>query len=364
MALSCGIIGLPTVGKTTLFNLLTNAKLETSNFMTGKTTTHTRTAKIPDERVDKLAELYNPKKVTYATLEITDVPGLVKGSSKGMGSGNEFLQGVREADALIHVARAFSKPEILHIEGSIDILRDLETVNLELLFADLQLIENRINRIEGQKKVTQEHRTELSGLKKIQEVLEAEKPITQAGLTESENQLLRHTQFLTSKPMILVINLDEDQLIAQSYPNRKAILEYAALRAIPLLEVSVLVEEEISELSIEDQVIFLEDLGIEEPGINKIAKTVYQELGLISFLTAGEDEVKAWTIAAGLNAKQAAGKIHSDIEKGFIRAETVGFNDLMELGSMVKVKEKGLARLEGKDYLVKDGDIINFRFNV
>ncbi len=332
--------------------------------MTGKTTTHTRTAKIPDERIDKLAEMYNPKKVTYATLEITDVPGLVKGSSQGMGSGNEFLQGVREADALIHVARAFKKPNIIHVDGSIDILRDLETVNLELLFADLQLIENRIARINSQKKATKEHQIELSGLEKMQEILEAEKPIGQAGLTEDEAELLKHTQFLTGKPMILVINLDEDQLAAKDYPNRTGILEYAAIRAIPLLEASILAEEEISELSLEDQVFFLEDLGIEEPGINKIAKTVYQELGLISFLTAGEDEVRAWTIAAGLNAKQAAGKIHSDIEKGFIRAETVSFDDLIEMGSMSKVKEKGLARLEGKDYLVKDGDIINFRFNI
>lgn len=364
MALSCGIIGLPTVGKTTLFNLLTKAGIETSGFMTGKTTTHTKLAKIPDERIKALVKMNNPKKTTYATLEVTDVPGLIRGSSQGMGSGNEFLQAVREADALIHVVRAFENQEVLHVEGSIDILRDLETVNLELLFADLQVIENRIERINSQKKKTKEHKIELEGLKKLQEVLEEEKPINQANFTEEETEALKHTRFLTGKPMIVVINLDEEQLTTKEYPNREAIIRYAEEKKIPLLEACIRTEVEIDELGPEDQAMFLEDLDIDEPGINKIAKTVYRQLGLISFLTAGEVEVRAWTIEDGLNAKQAAGKIHSDIEKGFIRAETVSFSDLMEQGSMAKVKEKGLARLEGKEYIVKDGDIINFRFNV
>lgn len=364
MALSCGIIGLPTVGKTTLFNLLTKAGLATSGFMTGKTSTHTQLAQIPDERIDFLAEMYKPKKVTYATLEVTDVPGLVRGASQGMGSGNEFLTAVQEVDALIHVVRAFENENIIHVENSIDIMRDVETINLELLFADLQLIEKRISRINQAKKKTKEHQLELAALEKLQTAFEEEKPLSQIQLSDEERDCLRHIRFLTEKPMILVINVDEAQLVNQDYEQRDAILAYAEEKGLPLLEVCLQAEVEIDELGPEDQAMFLEDLGIKEPGIKRIARTVYEHLGLISFLTAGEDEVRAWTIKKGLTAKEAAGKIHSDIERGFIRAETVSFVDLKELGSMVKVKEKGLARLEGKDYIVQDGDIINFRFNV
>ncbi|NLC76034.1 MAG: redox-regulated ATPase YchF [Clostridia bacterium] len=364
MALSCGIIGLPTVGKTTLFNLLTKAGLETSGFMTGKTSTHTQLAQIPDERIDYLAQMYKPKKTTYATLEVTDVPGLVRGASQGMGSGNEFLAAVQEVDALIHVVRAFNNDNVLHVEGSINLLRDLETVNLELLFADLQLIEKRITRINQGKKKTKEHQLELSALEKLQVAFEEEKPLSQIELTDDEKQSLKHIRFLTEKPMILVVNVDEAQLTDKDYPQRQAVLDYAQEKGLPLLEVCLQAEVEIEELGPEDRAMFLEDLGIEEPGIKRIARTVYERLGLISFLTAGEDEVRAWTITKGLTAKQAAGKIHSDIERGFIRAETVSFNDLVQCGSMAKVKEKGLARLEGKDYIVQDGDIFNFRFNV
>lgn len=364
MALSCGIVGLPMVGKTTLFNLLTKAGLATSEFMTGKTDTHTHLAQIPDERVDFLARLYKPKKVTYATLEVTDVPGLVRGASQGQGSGNEFLSAVQEVDALIHVVRAFKNDHVLHVEGSLDLIRDLETINLELLFADLQLIEKRISRIQQGKKKGKENALELSALEKLQKAFEEEIPLAQIELEEGEKEALKHMRFLTDKPMIIVVNVDEEQMVSRDYSQRQAVHEYAREKGLPLLEVCLKAEVEIEELDPGDREEFMRELGIEEPGIKRIAKTVYERLGLISFLTVGEDEVKAWTIKKGLTAKQAAGKIHSDMERGFIRAETVSFRDLFELGSMAKVKEKGLARLEGKDYIVQDGDIINFRFNV
>ena len=364
MALSCGIIGLPMVGKTTFFNLLTNAQAETSQFFSGKTNTNFRLATIPDKRIDYLQKVYMPRKTTYANLEITDVPGLVRGSSQGQGAGNDFLSAIREADALIHVIRAFKNDQVLHVDGSIDLIRDLETINLELLFADLQLIEKRIERITTAKKRTKEHELELNAMMKCKEALENNKHIHQVELTEEERQELRHIAFLTEKPMIIVINVDEEQLKNKRFPDQQEVLAYASEREIPCLVICAKVEVELRELSPEDAFLFMEDLGIEEPGINRLAQIVYERLGLISFLTAGEDEVRAWTILKGLNAKQAAGKIHSDIERGFIRAEVVAFYDLKELGSMAKVKEKGLARLEGKEYIVQDGDIINFRFNV
>jgi len=364
MALSCGIIGLPMVGKTTFFNLLTNAQVETSQFFSGKTNTNFHLVKIPDKRLDYLEEMYKPRKKTHATLEVTDVPGLVRGSSQGQGAGNEFLNAIREVDALIHVVRAFKNDQVLHVDGSVDILRDLETINLELLFADLQIIETRIERITTGKKRTKEHELELSAMHKCKEALESDKHIHQVELTEEERKELRHIRFLTEKPMIIVINVDEDQLKDNDFPFKEEVLKYAAERDIPCLEICAKVEVELRELSPEDAALFMDDLGITEPGVNRLAQIVYQRLGLISFLTAGEDEVRAWTIRKGLSAKQAAGKIHSDIERGFIRAEVVAFDDLKEHGSMTKVKEKGLARLEGKDYIVQDGDIINFRFNV
>ncbi len=364
MALSVGIIGLPVVGKTTFFNLLTAAKKETSSYFTGKTSTLTGTAFIPDHRIDYLSAMYKPKKTTYATLEVTDVPGLVRGASEGQGAGNQFLAAVREADALIHVVRAFHNPAVLHVDGTIDPLRDIETVNLELLLADLQLMETRIGRIRGGKKITKENQVELAALEKCLPVLEAERPIHQADLTPEEREALKHITFLTEKPVVLVVNVDEEQLAEGTYPQQAEVERYAAERNTPVLAICAQVEVELNDLSPADRPAFMADLGIAEPGISRLARAVYQRLGLISFLTTGEDEVRAWTIRENTQAKQAAGKIHSDIERGFIRAEVVAFQDLHALGSMAKVKEKGLVRLEGKDYMVRDGDIINFRFNV
>ncbi|WP_258358927.1 redox-regulated ATPase YchF [Moorella sulfitireducens (nom. illeg.)] len=357
LALTCGIIGLPLVGKTTLFNLLTQAGAETSAFA-GRTKTNIRTAPIPDPRLDFLASLYHPRKVTPATLEVIDVPGLTRGS------GAAFLAAVREVDALIHVVRAFRRADVLHVEGNLNPVRDLETINTELLLADLQLVETRLERIASGKKVKGDLLAEQRALQRCREALEAEKPLLEAGLTSEEWQVLRHMGFLTTRPMIIVVNIDEEQLRAGRYEGQEGVEAYAGVRGIPVLKLCAELEAEIARLEPGDREVFLEEMGITEPGIDRLARAIYRRLGLISFLTAGEDEVRAWTIKEGTSARAAAGKIHSDIERGFIRAEVVNFSDLERLGDMNKVKEKGLARLEGKDYIVQDGDIINFRFNV
>ena len=361
--LACGIIGLPMVGKTTFFNLLTQTQAETSNFYSGRTEANQAAAIIPDARIDFLSDLYRPRRTLYAQLEIIDVAGLVRGSSQGQGTGNAFLTEIRNTDALIHVVRVFENAEVAHVEDSIDPLRDLETINLELLMADLEMVEKRIQRIhQGKKKA--EQLKELAVLEKIQAGLEAEQTIHSLELTEEEALLLRSFAFLTEKPMILVVNMDEEQFRNNRYPQKEELTAYSQEKGIPLLEICAKLEMEISELEAADQADFMADLGIKEPGIHSVARAMYQSLGLISFITVGEDEVRAWTIEENTPAKAAAGKIHSDIERGFIRAEVVKYEVLHELGSMARVKEKGLFRLEGKDYQVKDGDIINFRFNV
>lgn len=364
MALSCGIVGLPTVGKTTFFNLLTNANIETNAFYSGKTTTNINTAIVPDERIDFLAQMFHPKKTTYAQIEIIDVPGLVRGSSQGQGTGNEFLTAVRDADALVHIVRAFENKQVLHVDNSLDIMRDLETVNMELLFSDLQLVETRLERINTGKKKKMENPLEETVLLKIQEVLENEQPVSTISFTEDEQEAIKHITFLTNKPMLIVINLDEKQFTSGDYPQKTEMHSFCRDKGMMVMEICAQVEAEISQLEPEDKKVFMEDLGIEEAGMDRLARAIYDLLGLISFLTAGEDEVRAWTIKKGLSAKKAAGKIHSDIERGFIRAEVVAYQDLKEAGSMAKAREKGLFRLEGKEYEVKDGDIINFRFNV
>ena len=364
MALTCGIVGLPMVGKTTFFNLLTNAGIETSAFYSGKTGTNINMAVVPDERVDFLSKMFKPKKTTYAQIEFIDIPGLVRGASQGKGTGNEFLSAVRDADALVHILRSFENKNVVHVDDTLDILRDLETVNMELLFADLQLVETRLERINSGKKKKLENPLEEVTLLKIRDVLENEQPVSSISFTDDEKEAVKHITFLTDKPMLIVINLDEKQFTSKAYPQKDAIYAYGKEHNIIILEICAQVEAEISQLEEEDKTIFMEDLGITEPGIDRLAKAVYRLLGLISFLTAGEDEVKAWTIKKELPAKKAAGKIHSDIERGFIRAEVVAFEDLKKAGSMPKARELGLFRLEGKDYLVQDGDIINFRFNV
>lgn len=361
--LKVGLVGLPTVGKSTFFNLLTNAKVETSAFQSGKMATNQGLAKIPDERIDFLAQIYNPKKVTYALIEVIDVPGSARGASEGKSSGNQFLNNIRKVDCLVHIVRAFSAEDIIHVDSSIDVIRDIENINTELLLADLQLIETRIERIEAGKKITKEQIAEKEVLQKLRGSLENEVGLANIELTEEEKQIIEHLDFLTEKTMIIVINVDEKQL-TEGYKDREKISNYCKEKNISMFEVSAKAEVEISELDKEDRLEFMKELNIKEPGIDLLAKAIYHRLNLISFLTAGEDEVRAWTIKKGTNAKKAAGKIHSDIERGFIRAEVINFKDFKECGDMVKAKNLGKLRLEGKEYIVEDGDIINFRFNV
>lgn len=362
--LSCGIVGLPTVGKTTLYNLLTGAKLETSQFFSGKTEANVGIAKVPDQRIDKLCAMFRPKKTTYAQIEVIDVPGLVRGASEGQGVGNAFLDSVRKVDALIQVVRAFRNENVLHVEESIDPVRDMEIVNFELLMADLDFVDKRITRIKQGKKVTPEQTKELAVLEKCMAHLEQEKPFSQLELSEEERGTLINYTFLTDKPMIVAVNLDEQQFSSGDYPGKAALREAAEEKGLAVVELCCQVEEEISQLDEDDRTVFFEELGIEEPAINRVMRVAYETLGLISFFTVGEDEVRAWTIDRGTNAKRAAGKIHSDLERGFIRAEVVKYTDLIELGNVAKAKEAGKYNLEGKDYIVQDGDIMNIRFNV
>jgi len=365
MALSCGLIGLPLVGKTTFFNLLTHAGAETSGFYSGKVTANTGHIRIPDERLIYLTEMFHPKKTIYAQVELIDIPGLARGASEGKGAGNEFLASVRDCDLLTQIVRVFEDEDTPHSEDSIDPLRDIEIINNELLFADLQLIETRLSRINSNgKKKNMEHPLEEATLLKCQAHLMDEQPLSTLTLDEDEQEATRHITFLTDKPMLICANLDENQLAAGTYPQKAELEAFCAVKGLVLLTVSAKVEEEIEELPEDEKAVFLEDLNITESGLNRMAKALYCQLGLISFLTAGEDECRAWTITAGMIAKNAAGKIHSDIERGFIRAETVAFDKLKEAGSMAVARDKGYFRLEGKEYVVADGDIINFRFNV
>ena len=361
--LSAGFIGLPMVGKTTVFNLVTNAGAEISNFLTGKAETNVSMADVPDRRVEYLTNLYKPRKITYAQVKFSDVPGLVSGASQGKGTGNAFLDSIRQVDLLVHVIRVFENSAI-PVDGSINPTADVETIDLELLLADMDFVEKRIQRIEGSKKVKKENLDELTVMKKLLAQLENEIPMSQVELDSNEKAIVQNYSFFSDKPIILVVNTDEKQFQEGDYPGKKKLIQLAEKRGMSLIEVCGLMEMEISQLPPEDRDLFMADLGLEELGVERLARAAYDTLGLISFFTVGEDEVKAWTIEKGTDAKRAAGKIHSDIERGFIRAEVAGFSDLKELGSMAKVKEKGLSRLEGKEYIVQNGDIINFRFNV
>jgi hypothetical protein len=357
LALTCGIVGLPLVGKTTLFNLMTRAGAETSAFA-GRTRTNVHTAAIPDARLDYLAGLYHPRKYTPAALEVIDVPGLTRGA------GAAFLAAVREVDALIHVVRAFRSDAVPHVDGRPNPARDLENVDAELVLADLQVVESRLERIAAGKKIKGETLVEQEALRCCQAVLDAGKPLLEAGLKEAEWQAVRSLGFLTVKPAVAVVNIDEEQLRQGHYPGESDVDAYAGPRGMPVLTICAKLEEEIAGLDADERSDFLSAMGIAEPGIDRVARAIYKRLGLISFLTAGVDEVRAWTIRAGTKARAAAGKVHSDMERGFIRAEVVSFDDLARMGDMNKVREKGLMRLEGKDYIVRDGDIINFRFNI
>jgi GTP-binding protein YchF len=350
------------VGKTTLFNLLTQAGAETSAYISGKTTANIGHATVPDERLEYLTAMFKPKKTTFAQIEVIDVPGLAPGSYQEKSS--DFLSSVRNTDALAHVVQAFSGEDDLKTGKSPDILRAIDTLNTELLFADLALIETRQTRINSGKKKKLEHPMEELALQKCQAFLEEEKPLKLLELNEEENDALKHISFLTNKPMLLVVNLDETQLSSGDYQGKEQVEAYCLEQGMELILISAKMEEEIEELDPEERAVFLSELGISERGPSRVARTLYRQLGLISFLTAGEDEVRAWPIKKGTVAKAAAGKIHSDIERGFIRAETIAFDQLQSAGSMAAAKSKGFFRLEGKEYVVRDGDVINYRFNV
>ncbi len=361
-----GMVGLPNVGKSTLFNALTNAGAESANYPFCTIEKNVGIVSVPDERLDKLAEMYEPDKFTPATLEFVDIAGLVKGASKGEGLGNKFLADIREVDAVVHVVRCFEDANIIHVDGSINPLRDIETIHLELIFSDIETIERRIDRAKKAVKGDKKYLIEIDFLERLKTHLENGKSARAFDFTEDERELIKSTPLLSAKPVIYAANLSEDDFINnietnENYQKVKALAEEEHSAVLPIC---AQIEAEISDMENDEKAMFLGELGLEVSGLNRIIKEGYALLGLISYLTAGKQEVRAWTITKGTKAPQAAGKIHTDFEKGFIRAEVISFDDLVECGSMAAAKEKGLVRLEGKEYVMQDGDIVLFRFNV
>ena len=360
-----GIVGLPNVGNSTMFNAITKAGAECANYPFCTIEPNVGVVAVPDERLQKLAEIYHPQKVTPAVIEFVDIAGLVKGASHGEGLGNKFLSHIREVDSIVEVVRCFEDTNIVHVDGSIDPIRDIETINLELVFADLETIEKKIDSIKKKIKADKKYIQELELLEKMKEWLLQGKPARTIELNEEEKEMLKDAFLLTMKPILYIANVSEEQLTNVEHDeNVKKVKEYAKQEKAAVIPLCVKIEEELASLDGEDQKEMLEALGLEESGLDKVIKISYDLLGLMSFLTAGEPEVRAWTIKKGTKAPQAAGKIHSDIERGFIRAEIISYNDLIKEGSATAVKEKGLMRLEGKEYVMQDGDIVLFRFNV
>lgn len=361
-----GMVGLPNVGKSTLFNALTNAGAESANYPFCTIEPNVGVVSVPDERLDKLAEMYNPAKFTPATLEFVDIAGLVKGASKGEGLGNKFLGDIREVDAIVHVVRCFENQNIVHVEGSIGAKRDIETINLELIFSDLEILGRRIDRAKKLLKGDKGLQKEIDFLERLQAHLEEGKSARSFDFTEDEAEMIRSTPLLSNKPIIYAANLSEDDFKADYETNAqyREVAQIAAEEKSAVLPICAQIEADVSDMDAEEKELFLSDLNVSESGLSRIIRTGYSLLGLISFLTAGPTEVRAWTIKKGTKAPQAAGKIHTDFEKGFIRAEVVSFDDLTRCGGMNGAKEKGLVRLEGKDYVMNDGDVVVFRFNV
>lgn len=362
-----GIVGLPNVGKSTLFNSLTKAGAESANYPFCTIDPNVGVVAVPDERLKLLADLYHSAKVTPAVIEFVDIAGLVKGASKGEGLGNQFLANIREVDAIVHVVRCFEDPNVIHVDGSVDPVRDIETINLELIFSDLEILERRIAKTARGARNDKKLAKELDLLQALKAHLEDGKlAITYHTDDEDEQAWMAEYNLLTAKPVIFAANVGEDDLAddGASNPYVGKVREYAKETGSEVFVICAQIEEEISELDDDEKQMFLEDLGLKESGLEKLIKASYSLLGLLSYLTAGETETRAWTIRKGTKAPQAAGKIHSDFERGFIRAEVVNYQDLLDCGSYSAAKERGLVGLEGKDYVVKDGDVILFRFNV
>ncbi len=361
-----GIIGLPNVGKSTLFNALTGAGAPSANYPFCTIDPNVGVVQVPDYRLDRLAEMYNPTLYTPATVEFVDIAGLVRGASKGEGLGNKFLSHIRDVDAVVHVLRCFEDGDIIHVDGNVDPIRDLETINMELIYADIEQLEKKIDKTAKLLKGDKTLQSQLDLYNRILDSLNEGKTARQLELTEDEAALLSDLNLLTLKPIIYAANVSEDEAAEVSPDNEmfKKIKAEAAKEGAEVIPVCAEIEAEIAELEPEEKKAFLDDMGIQESGLDKLIKASYALLGYISYLTAGPKEVRAWTIVNGTKAPQAAGKIHSDFERGFIRAEIVSFEDLMACGSMNAAKEKGLVRSEGKDYVIRDGDIVLFRFNV
>ena len=367
MALTAGIVGLPNVGKSTLFNAITKSQVEAANYPFATIQPNVGVVEVPDARLDRLSEIFQTKKTLYTTFEFTDIAGLVKGASKGEGLGNQFLSNIRLTDAICHVVRCFDDGDITHVEGSVDPIRDIEIINLELIMADLQSVENRLSKVE-RKAMTNKDKdalAEVAILKRLQETLESGQPVRSLELTKEELVILKAFNFLTLKPMIYIANMsDEDIADPQSNPYFVKVSVYAASQNNQVVPVCAKIEEELSGLDKEEKIEFLNELGIPESGLDKVIKAAYHILDLCTFMTAGQVECRAWTFKKGMLAPQCAGGIHTDFEKGFIRAECYKFEDIDALGSEQAVKEAGKLRLEGKEYVVQDGDVLHFRFNV